>query len=686
MTDRNGSSFFCKAVWSLALTLTALACSADVRFGVGAYSGQAAFKDFKVVDPSGKVLCVGDFSSTDKVKGWTAFGPGEWKAANGELAQTAVRPEGRAMTLQIPTAYPYATLTLKAKRVSGPEGFIIATGNTKPTGGEWVIFGGWGNGNHGVEMPWYRHQTVKGAIEAGRWYDVKVETSEKGVRAWLDGRLVLEAPAVLPVDRAKIAPIADAKKIKYNPMIFGQFLEHFDNQVYGGVYDPSSRFADEDGFRKDVMEALREIKCPIVRWPGGCFVSAYHWKDGVGKERQRAFNKAWGVVDPNTFGTDEYVKWCRKVGCEPYICTNAGTGTPEEMSDWVEYCNLTDGKWAELRKKGGHVEPLNVKYWSVGNENYGGWEIGAKTVGEWGPLVCESAKLMRAVDRQVRLLAAASANEGWTGPLLDKAGRHLDYVSIHGYWDGYNRRLGRCSPYLTCMMRTLSPEQNINTTIEVLNRHHCGDRVKIAYDEWNLRGWYHPGLGSFRHEHEFAERRKNDIASTYTMADAVFSSCFLNACLRHSDVVAMACFAPCVNTRGCIFTHKDGIVKRTTWHVFRMYTHLLEANMQPIQLACGDLCQGTASVPVLDAALTTSDDGSRRVLAIANKHPDQTVKLDVSAFTSAKELKATALIGASPDDYNDIGAENRVAAHPVKLAVTNGSVELSPHAVYCIEL
>ncbi len=677
-----------KQTMCMLLALTAFMVNAEgVRFGVGSYSGQAAFKDFKVVDPEGKTLYVGDFSDTAKVKDWKSFGPGEWRAANGELAQVASRPDGQAMTLQIPATYKYATLTMKAKRVSGPEGFIVATGNTKKSGGEWVIFGGWWNAFHGVEMPGYRWTRTSAKIEQGRWYDVKVETSSAGVRAWLDGKLVLDAPAAMPVDRAELRPIADAKPVKYNPMIFGQFLEHFDNQVYGGVFDPKSRFADEDGFRKDVMEALREIKCPIVRWPGGCFVSAYHWKDGVGRRREGTFNKAWGVVDPNTFGTDEYVKWCRKVGCEPYICTNAGTGSQEEMSDWVEYCNLPGGKWAKLRKENGHPEPFNVKYWSVGNENYGGWEIGAKTVKEWGPMVCESAKLMRAVDRQLKLLAAAQGNEGWTGPLLDKAGRHLDYVSIHGYWDGYNRRAGRCSPYLTCMMRTMSPERSINETINVLERHRFGGgRIKIAFDEWNLRGWYHPGLGAFRHEHEFAERRKNDIASTYTMADAVFSSCFLNACLRHSDIVAMACFAPCVNTRGCIFVHPDGIVKRTTWHVFRMYTQLLEPNMVPVVLACGDLREGTASVPVLDATLTASDDGSRRVLAIANKHPDQSVKLNVSAFTGSKTLKATALIGASPDDFNDIGAENRVTARPVQLSVENGSITLAPHSVYCIEL
>ena len=140
---------------------------------------------------------------------------------------------------------------------------------------------------------------------------------------------------------------ADGKRIigKRDFMIFGHFIEHFHRQIYGGVYDPESPFADEDGFRTDVLEAMRRIRVPILRWPGGCFVSSYHWRDGVGEERTPSFDKAWRVEDPNTFGTDEYIKLCRKIGCEPYICTNAGTGTAEEMSDWVEYCNLeSEGK------------------------------------------------------------------------------------------------------------------------------------------------------------------------------------------------------------------------------------------------------------------------------------------------------------------------------------------------------
>ena len=366
-----------------------------------------------------------------------------------------------------------------------------------------------------------------------------------------------------------VSVMPGAPKVKYSKMIFGQFIEHFDNQVYGGLYDPESKFADEDGFRKDVIEALKEIKTPIVRWPGGCFVSTYHWLDGVGKERTPVYDKTWQVEDPNTFGTDEYIKWCRKVGCEPYICTNAGTGTPEEMSDWVEYCNLTIGKYGRMRAANGHPEPYNVKYWSVGNENWGAHELGARTVQEWGPMVRESAKLMRSVTKDAKLFAAATSDKNWTMPLLREAGPYLDYIAIHGYWDPLFH-VNNPAPFLKCMMKTDAPEQDIQRTIGILDEAGFGGgKIKIAYDEWNLRNWHHPWHGDLRRGFDLEARRKNDMASTYTMADALFSACFLNACLRHSDVVDIACFAPVVNTRGPIFVHPDGIVRRTTFYVLR---------------------------------------------------------------------------------------------------------------------
>ena len=219
---------------------------------------------------------------------------------------------------------------------------------------------------------------------------------------------------------------------KRSPMLYGHFIEHFHRQIYDGIYDPGNKLSDEEGFRKDIIEAMKKIKVPVLRWPGGCFVSSYHWKDGVGENRQPFFDKAWRVEDPNTFGTDEYIHMCRKIGCEPYICTNAGTGTAEEMSDWVEYCNLkNEGKYAKWRIANGEEQPYNVKYWSIGNENYGNWEIGAKSSEEWWRLVKEAAKMIKHVSPIVQLSAAALPDIDWTMSLLKHCGAYLDWISLH---------------------------------------------------------------------------------------------------------------------------------------------------------------------------------------------------------------------------------------------------------------
>jgi len=479
----------------------------------------------------------------------------------------------------------------------------------------------------------------------------------------------------------------DASTIKYNPMIFGHFIEHFDTQIYGGLYDPESRFADEDGFRTDVIDALKEIKCPIVRWPGGCFVSSYHWKNGVGPNRIPTFDKSWHVEDPNTFGTDEYVKWCRKVGCEPYICTNAGTGTAEEMSDWVEYCNLSIGEWGRKRMSYGNIEPFDVKYWSIGNENYGPWEMGAKTVDEWGPFVRESAKLMRAVNPDLKLFAAATGDEGWSLPLLKYAGSYLEYLSVHGYWDGLWIN-NNPSGFLSCMMKTDGPEKSILSAINVLDKSGYRGIIKIAFDEWNLRGWHHPWHGNPRKEFDFEARRKNDINSTYTMADALFSACFLNACLRHADDVEIACFSPIVNTRGALFVHKDGVLKRSTFYVFQMYVNLLEEYVLPISTESDSLNDGENSTKVFDVVLTSDRELNRFACAAVNKDPEKAraLKLDFEGLgkKAPKQVKAVILSGRSADDYNDVGQENNVTPREAMLPVKDSSVILPAHSLVLI--
>ncbi len=475
----------------------------------------------------------------------------------------------------------------------------------------------------------------------------------------------------------------NAPSTPFNRMLFGQFLEHFQRQVYGGVFSPGSPLADKHGYRLDVIAALRELKVPIVRWPGGCFASDYHWRDGVSNPRQPSFDKAWGVEDPNTFGTDEFVQWCRLIGAEPYICTNAGTGTSEEMSDWVEYCNLKDqGRYARMRKANGFPETFNVRYWSIGNENYLGGEIGAKTVAEWGPLVRESAKMMRAVDSNLQILAAATVTGDWTPPMLRDAGKYLNYISIHGYWDALWQRGAKPSDYLHSISRCEAPEEQIKQAIELLNQTGFADRIKIAFDEWNLRGWHHPGFpgGGANNLDEIRERDESDQNQTYTMADAVFSASFLNGCLRQAKYVQMACMAPVVNVRGPLFVHPTGIVKRTTFHVLKMYSDLLQPNVVPTQVICDQLKIDEKSVPTLDALVTTSNDKKQIAVALINRDPQLPAHWKLNGLTSGP-ANLTILSGDSTDAYNDIAHPNRVLPETRQLTLDNHPIQLPPHSI-----
>ena len=480
-------------------------------------------------------------------------------------------------------------------------------------------------------------------------------------------------------------------KTAINPHIFGQFLEHFHRQVYGGVFDPTSPFAGADGLREDVIAALRdELRVPIVRWPGGCFVSAYHWRDGVGPRRVPVYDKAWRVEDPNAFGTDEFAAWCRRIGAEPYICTNAGTGTPEEMSDWVEYCNLAEaGQWARLRAANGSPRPHNVRYWSIGNENYGGWEMGAKTAQEWGRFVLESAKMMKRVDPSIRLLAAALPDLDWTLNLLRTAGPLLDMVSIHGYYDPLWQK-DEPSGYLACVLRAGEVENAIRLTEDVISVAGCRGQVAIAYDEWNLRGWHHPDGNA---PEKIAARGRNDLAATYTMADAVFSASFLNTCLRHAATVQMANLAPVVNTRGPLYVYPGGMVRRTTFHVMAMYANLLLpfagdcfTRSDALQPATDSPTQ--ASVPALDAAATCDTSMRSWRLALVNRHPSQPVQVQVSfdGQPITGSFPAVLLEGDSPDAYNDIEHPERVKPRQARLDAPGGILTVPPHTLAVVTI
>ena len=469
----------------------------------------------------------------------------------------------------------------------------------------------------------------------------------------------------------------------YSPLIFGGLIEHFGRQVYGGIFEPGSPLSDKNGFRKDVIAALKEMKVSVVRWPGGCFASGYHWKDGVGKDRRPVPDPVWGVTDPNTFGTDEFIEWCRLVGCEPYICANAGNGTPEEMKQWLEYCNATEGNYAEMRKANGHDAPFNVKYWSIGNENYGFWEIGRYSPETWAPFVKRCADTMLSVDPDIKLVGPVwRPKYEWYGPLLKAAGEDLDYIGVHQYWI----RTSKETPYKGCIGYV---ERSFADVIGNLEKTGCRGKVKIAFDEWNLRGWHHPNFprkspvkpGDEKAAEQIAARKLNAAAKQYTMADAVFSACFLNACLRHCEDVGMANIAPVVNTRGPLYVHPKGIVKRTTFHTLAMYANELEERVAPLEVEQpGSERKGAAKI---DAIATVDRTGKKWAIVLVNRHPTEHVATAVKMGGKALDGKFEAMLlsGDSPEAYNDIDHPDRVVPEKKELTFKAGVVKLPPHSL-----
>ena len=481
-----------------------------------------------------------------------------------------------------------------------------------------------------------------------------------------------------------------------DPMIYGHFIEHFHRQIYGGVYDPGNPLSDEDGLRTDVLSAMRKIHVPILRWPGGCFVSSYHWKDGVGEKRVPLFDKAWRVEEPNTFGTDEYIQMCRKIGCEPYICTNAGTGTAEEMSDWVEYCNLeNEGQYAKQRIANGYEEPHKVKYWSIGNENYGWWEIGAKDEKEWGRLTLEAAKMMKHVDPCTELSAAALTDIDWNVNLLKNCGQFLDWISIHEYWDPIHET-NDGADYDACMAYTADIGHSVRKVKGLLEAFGLEKKIRIAFDEWNLRQWYHPKVHCIEQgvtkEEYVVPRDDNDINSQYTMADAVFTASFLSMCNRNCDIVGMANFAPIVNTRGCIYTYPDGIVLRSTYHVFDLYVNRLgdivldgweEGEKNTITVF--DKNGNQIITDTLDILATQHSRTGKISISVVNKEAEKKQKVKICLNENQKgryRIQKYQIAGKSVDSYNDIDKKD-VFIEGFPEEETDGVYEavLLPHSI-----
>ena len=373
--------------------------------------------------------------------------------------------------------------------------------------------------------------------------------------------LVLAVAGALPAQppQARIKIDTDRVVGEVHPHIFGNFAEHLGRCIYGGLYEEGSPLSDSDGFRTDVAKAVQGLGVSILRWPGGNFVSGYNWKDGIGPRDQRPVRPegAWGSLESNRFGTDDFLKYSEKFGFEPYICINAGLGSIEDARDWVEYTNeARDTYWARQRRKNGRDKPYAVKYWGLGNEIDGPWQLGHKNAEDYTKFALEAAKAMRRVDDSIKLIASGSSHFGgsadwigWNRAVLEKLRGTVDYISLHTYIgnreNDFERFLG-ASGEIDHRIRV------VKGMIEAAASARPNQRpIYIAYDEWNV--WYRARGGG---EHDTGRTRLEEI---YNFEDALAMGMFFNSFFRYADVVKMANLAQIVNVIAPIFTNEKGL-------------------------------------------------------------------------------------------------------------------------------
>jgi alpha-N-arabinofuranosidase len=378
------------------------------------------------------------------------------------------------------------------------------------------------------------------------------------------------------MDKTRITINTDYAVAPVDSRIFGGFLEHLGRAVYQGVYQPDSTLADEDGFRRDVLDVLQKMHLTALRYPGGSFASGYHWQDGIGPcaSRPTVRELAWQSVEPNQFGTDEYIKLARKMDWVPMLTVNLGTGTPEEARNWVEYCNCPAGtKYANIRAANGSPEPYGVKLWCLGNEMDGPWQMGHVPADQYAIRAQQAAKLMKDTDPTIELVACGSCNNTlptyleWDRTVLEYIGEFADYVSLHRYVGNPN---DNTADYLAV---TNSIDQQIEEMDAVCRyvqaRLHSKKRHYLCFDEWNV--WYR----AVKPEHmdgrgQFAPHL---IEEEYNLADALVVAGFLNSFIRHADVIKIANLAQIVNAIAPIQTRGDKLLLHTIYYPFVMYAN-----------------------------------------------------------------------------------------------------------------
>ena len=429
---------------------------------------------------------------------------------------------------------------------------------------------------------------------------------------------------------------------RIDPRIYGSFIEHLGRAVYNGIYEPGHPLANQDGFRTDVMKLIRDLRVPIIRYPGGNFVSGFNWEDSIGPRDQRPhrLELAWFTTETNEVGLHEFCQWAKEMNSDVMYAVNLGTRGPDAARNVVEYANHKSGSyWSDLRIQNGAKDPFNIKLWCLGNEMDGPWQMGQKTAYEYGRIANEAAKMMKWVDNSIELVACGSSSSemptfgSWEREMIEQCYDNVDYVSLHRY---YGNPTNDTPGFLA---RTMDLDGFIKTVVSICDAvggtKKSKKKLNLSFDEWNV--WYH----SNEQDEEIKKRDRWGEAlplleDIYNFEDALLCGSMLITLIRNADRVKIACLAQLVNVIAPIMTRKGGGAWMQTiyWPFMHASCYGRGEALQALVKSPVYDCQDYEQVPVLDLAATKADDGSVSIFAVnRDTEEDLLVSIDLRAFS-----------------------------------------------------
>jgi alpha-N-arabinofuranosidase len=500
--------------------------------------------------------------------------------------------------------------------------------------------------------------------------------------------------------KASVTAHRDYRIAKIDDRLYGAFLEHLGRAIYTGIYEPDHPSADANGMRGDVADLVRDLKAPIVRYPGGNFVSAYNWEDGVGPREKRPtrLDLAWHTSESNAVGVHEFAQWCDTVGAEMMLAINLGSRGLDEARNFVEYVNGPTGSyWGDLRKANGRATPFAVRHWCLGNEMDGPWQVGHKTAHEYGRLANEVAKTLRAFDKSLELIVCGSSNSDmkthpeWERVVLEHTYDAVDHISLHMY---FANRAKNTAEYLALNAKLDAYIGTIASTIEVVRAaKRSRKRVTISFDEWNV--WYHSnaqdreilgGAKGWPH----APRLLEDV---YNFEDVLQVGCILNTFIRRSDVVKIACIAQLVNVIAPIMAEPKGPAWRQTIY-YPYYFASRYGRGTALQLAVKSPAYDAEvadKVPYLDISGVHDEEGGTLTFFAVNRHGGEALDAEIGlqGFGAASILECQGMASADLEAANTLKNPNAVTPRKGARASIDGNalaIQLPPHSYHMIRL